>query len=56
MKSKKVLFITQEMTPYVPESLVALDGRKMPQALQELGCEIRTFMPRWGIINERRNQ
>lgn len=56
MKSKKVLFITQEMTPYVPESPVALDGRKMPQALQELGCEIRTFMPRWGIINERRNQ
>lgn len=56
MKSKKVLFITQEMTPYVPESPVALDGHKMPQALQELGCEIRTFMPRWGIINERRNQ
>lgn len=28
----------------------------MPQAVQESGCEIRTFMPRWGIINERRNQ
>lgn len=53
---KKVLFITQEMIPYVPESLMALDGRKLPQALQEKGCEIRTFMPRWGIINERRNQ
>lgn len=35
---------------------MALDGRKMPQALQEKGSEIRTFMPRWGIINERRNQ
>ena len=56
MKSKKVLFITQEMIPYVPESAVALDGRQLPQALQEKGCEIRTFMPRWGIINERRNQ
>ena len=56
MSSKKVLFITQEMIPYVPESLVSLDGRKLPQALQEKGCEIRTFMPRWGIINERRNQ
>lgn len=56
MKSKKVLFITQEMVPYVPESALAQDGRKMPQALQEQGCEIRTFMPRWGIINERRNQ
>ena len=56
MKSKKVLFITQEMIPYVPESAVALDGRQLPQGLQEKGCEIRTFMPRWGIINERRNQ
>lgn len=56
MKSKKILFITQEMCPYVPSSLVAQDGRQMPQALQEQGCEIRTFMPRWGIINERRNQ
>lgn len=56
MKSKKVLFITQEMVPYVPESTMAQDGRTLPQALQEQGCEIRTFMPRWGIINERRNQ
>lgn len=56
MDSKKVLFITEEMVPYVNESSVALDGRQLPQALQEKGCEIRTFMPRWGIINERRNQ
>lgn len=44
------------MTPYVPERGVSTDGRQLPQALQELGCEIRTFSPRWGIINERRNQ
>lgn len=56
MKPKKVLFITQEMVPYVGETVASLDGRKLPQALQEQGCEIRTFMPRWGIINERRNQ
>ena len=56
MKSKKILFITQEMTPYVPETEMARAGRKLPQALQDNGCEIRTFMPRWGIINERRNQ
>lgn len=52
----KVLFITQEMLPYVPENVVSADGRKLPQMMQEQGCEIRTFMPRWGIINERRNQ
>lgn len=56
MKTKKVLFITQEIVPYVPESAMALSGRSIPQAVQESGAEIRTFMPRWGNINERRNQ
>lgn len=54
--SKKVLFITQEITPYVPESEMSIVGRTLPQAIQELGNEIRTFMPCWGIINARRNQ
>ena len=56
MKAKKVLFITQEITPYVPESAMSTDGRCIPQKVQESGREIRTFMPRWGNINERRNQ
>jgi starch synthase len=56
MKAKKILFITQEMVPYVAESPVATAGRVLPQSIQESGFEIRNFMPRWGIINERRNQ
>ncbi len=56
MKAKKVLFITQEITPYVAESPMSLIGRHLPQAVQDGGREIRTFMPRWGNINERRNQ
>jgi len=56
MKAKKVLFITQEITPYVPETEMSLVGRFLPQAIQEKGREIRTFMPKWGCINERRNQ
>lgn len=56
MKAKKVLFITQEITPYVPESPASLIGRKLPQAIQDRGREIRTFTPKWGVINERRNQ
>lgn len=56
MKAKKVLFITQEITPYVPETAMSLIGRQLPQAIQEKGKEIRTFMPKWGNINERRNQ
>ena len=55
-KANKVLFITQEITPYVSESEMSLVGRKLPQAIQEKGREIRTFMPKWGNINERRNQ
>ena len=55
-KAKKILFITQEITPYVAESEMANIGRKLPQTIQERGMEIRTFMPCWGIINARRNQ
>lgn len=56
MKSRRVLFITQEITPYLPDTDVSLLGRKMPQFAQEKGREIRTFMPKWGGINERRSQ
>ena len=55
MKAKKILFITQEIIPFVPESSYSLSGRYLPQAVIESGCEIRTFSPKWGIINERRN-
>lgn len=53
---QKVLFVTQEITPYLPESEMSLIGRQLPQGIQEKGKEIRTFMPRFGSINERRNQ
>ena len=54
--ANKVLFITQEITPYVSESEMSITGRHLPQAIQEKGKEIRTFMPKWGNVNERRNQ
>ena len=56
MKNTKVLFISQEITPYLPESEMANIGRNLPQGIQERGKEIRTFMPKYGLINERRNQ
>lgn len=56
MEAKKVLFITQEIEPYVPESEYTILGRNVAQKIQESGREIRTFMPKWGNINERRNQ
>ena len=56
MKAKKILFITQEIEPYVPNSEYTLLGRQMSQYVLEKGREIRSFMPKWGNINERRNQ
>ena len=55
-KAKKILFVTQEMVPFVPETDMAQMGRYLPQAVQEKSREIRSFMPKWGTINERRNQ
>lgn len=56
MKAKKILYITQEIDPYVTNTPKATVGRKLPQSIQECGHEIRTFTPKWGNINERRNQ
>jgi len=56
MEKKKVLFISQEITPYLPKSEISNIGRELPQGIQERNKEIRTFMPRFGCINERRNQ
>jgi len=56
MKAKKILFITQEIEPYVPNSEYTVLGRQVSQNMQEKGREIRSFMPKWGNINERRNQ
>jgi len=56
MEKNRVLFVAQEITPYLPESHKGIIGRHLPQGIQERGKEIRTFMPRFGNINERRNQ
>lgn len=42
--------------PYLPETQISKIGRYLPQGIQERGKEIRTFMPRFGLVNERRNQ
>ena len=53
---KRVLFVNSEMFPYLPESEIANIGRYLPQGIQERKKEIRSFMPRYGCINERKNQ
>lgn len=56
MSKKRVLFISQEITPYLPENRISNIARNLPQGIQEKGKEIRTFMPRYGCVNERRHQ
>lgn len=56
MENTKVLFVSTEIAPYLPESEMSVIGRFLPQGIQDTGREIRTFMPRFGNINERRNQ
>lgn len=56
MKATKILFINTEVVPYMPDSKKSVIGRQLAQRTQETGHEIRTFMPRFGLINERRNQ
>src|ERR1041385_6147322 len=55
-KKARVLFVSQEVTPYLEENPMSHIGRYLPQGIQERGKEIRTFMPKYGLVNERRNQ
>jgi starch synthase len=55
-KKTKVLFVSQEISPYLDPTHMSTIGRQLPQGTQERGKEIRVFMPRFGCINERRNQ
>ncbi|MDR2868351.1 MAG: glycogen/starch synthase [Bacteroidales bacterium] len=55
MSKKKILFVAPEIYPYLDESYISLIGRYLPQGIQERENEIRTFMPKYGCINERRN-
>jgi starch synthase len=57
MDVKKVLYISQEIAPYLPATVMSELCRQIPQGIQEQrGFEVRTFMPKYGSINERRNQ
>lgn len=52
----KVLYISQEITPFLPENEMSFIGRHLPQGVYDKGKEIRVFTPRFGKVNERRHQ
>lgn len=56
-EKKKVLFISSEMRPFLDsDSPIAEIARYLPQKVQEKNNEVRILVPRFGIINERRNR
>ena len=56
MKKKRVLYVSQEINPYTGETIMGDVGNLLPQKTQESGKDIRIFLPRFGVINERRHQ
>ena len=54
---KRILFVSQQIYPYLDtETPMRLRNRQLPEYFQSKGFETRTFMPKFGEINERRNQ
>ncbi|KPM32912.1 Starch synthase [Croceitalea dokdonensis DOKDO 023] len=56
MTGKKILFVSSELVPYLPENEVSLMSYESPRMVNSKGGQIRIFMPRYGNINERRHQ
>lgn len=56
MEAKKVLFISQEVSPYVPDTEMSVLGKEVPQSVHSKEFEVRIFTPKYSCINERRNQ
>ena len=56
MEKSKILYVTQEINPFLIESEISNFVRKVAQGVHESNKEIRIFMPRFGVINERRHQ
>ena len=56
MKNKRVLIISSEVVPYLPQTEQAVNSFNLPKEINANGGQTRIFMPRYGIINERRHQ
>lgn len=56
MSKAKILYVSQEIQPFLSETTISRISRNLPQGAHEKNKEIRVFMPRYGKINERRHQ
>ena len=56
MKDKRILYVSSEVVPYLPENEVSKSSFDLPKMINDIGGQIRIFMPRYGNVNERRHQ
>ena len=56
MEDKRILYVSSEVVPYLAENEVSSMSYEVPKMINNLGGQIRIFMPRYGNINERRHQ
>ena len=56
MKNKKILYVSSEVVPYLPETEISSMSFEVPRMINKQGGQIRIFMPKYGSINERRHQ
>lgn len=52
----RILYVSSEVDPFLNTSKIAEFIRKLPSAMQDKGLEIRILVPRFGVINERKNR
>ncbi|WP_299058923.1 glycogen/starch synthase [uncultured Polaribacter sp.] len=56
MKDKRILFVSSEVVPYLPETELSSTAFNVAKNAHSKGVQTRIFMPRFGVINERRHQ
>ena len=56
MTGKKVLYVSSEVIPYLPNNDISTLSYSLPKMVNENGGQTRIFIPKYGLINERRHQ
>ncbi len=56
LKDKRILVVSSEVVPYMPQSEKAVNSFESSKKINDNGGLTRIFMPKYGLINERRHQ
>ncbi|TAG06578.1 MAG: glycogen synthase [Cytophagia bacterium] len=56
MEKLRILYVANEVSPFLQATQISEFIRHLSQNMQERGAEIRIIVPRYGLINERKNR